>query len=104
MSPHLYRGVSPTGTNVRHLYQVGGRWRRRDHVRGHLYQLVPPAGTNVVICTEAKKTSTNKKTDLRYMCDSLVVEQQTSPLVIDRDVKFHAHKQIQVCVLHGLNL
>jgi hypothetical protein len=43
----------PPGTNVWHLYRVGGRWSGRGPVRGHLYRFVPSTGTNVVICTWA---------------------------------------------------
>jgi hypothetical protein len=56
LASHLYGSEPPPGTNVCHLYWVGGRWRRRGPMSGHLYWLVPPTGTNVVICTWAKNT------------------------------------------------
>jgi hypothetical protein len=83
MSPHLYRAVSPPGTNVssshlyqsepppktnvRHLYLVGLEEAptRPCDLRGHLYRAAPPTGTNVVICTRAKNTWYKSKNSLR---------------------------------------
>jgi hypothetical protein len=61
IASYLYRSEPPPGTNVWHLYQVGGRWRRRDPVRGHLYRLMPPTGTNVVIWSGTKNTQYTSK-------------------------------------------
>jgi hypothetical protein len=74
MASHLYWAEAPTGTNVRLLDRLGCVSPRRGSVRGHLYRLMAPTGTNVLICTGGKIPSTNEKSGLGYMCDSLAVQ------------------------------